>query len=216
MSEPGGFIVIHRKITEWEWYTDSNTKSLFLHCLLKANYEDKHWRGILVKRGSFITSLSTLAKETGMSVQSVRTALQKLESTGEIASEATNRYRIIIVKKYDGYQTLLNRHPRNNNQSTSKQQAKQQASNNQSTTTNNINNNNNRTREGVRPTGAPPSPRAAQKPVLYSHEWLAYGLSLGKSEEEIWQLWEAYDSGRDLPPDTIVMIKEAVRHGSSA
>ena len=30
------YVKISRKILDWEWYTDINTKVLFLHILLKA------------------------------------------------------------------------------------------------------------------------------------------------------------------------------------
>lgn len=50
-----GWIKLHRKITEWEWYSDANTFRVFMHLLLTANYEDKRWRNIDVKRGQIIT-----------------------------------------------------------------------------------------------------------------------------------------------------------------
>ena len=46
-----GFILLHRKLLEWEWYTDHNTKMVFIHCLLKANFEKKEWRGVVIERG---------------------------------------------------------------------------------------------------------------------------------------------------------------------
>ena len=44
-----GWIKLHRKITEWEWYTDRNTLAVFLHLLIMANIEDKKYRGYDVK-----------------------------------------------------------------------------------------------------------------------------------------------------------------------
>ena len=41
----GGFIKIHRSLLEWEWYQDTNTKTVFIHLLLTANYKDKNWKG---------------------------------------------------------------------------------------------------------------------------------------------------------------------------
>lgn len=35
----GGFIALHRSLLKWEWYTDENTKALFIHLLLTVNYE---------------------------------------------------------------------------------------------------------------------------------------------------------------------------------
>lgn len=104
MSDLEGFVIEYRKIMQWEWYTDVNTAHLFRHCILRANYTDTVWRGIEVKRGSFITSLQTLSTETGLTVKQVRTALEKLEKTGEVANCSTSKYRIITVKNYDLYQ----------------------------------------------------------------------------------------------------------------
>lgn len=99
-----GFIKLHRQMVEWEWYTDIPTKTLFLHLLLMANYEDNKWRGKVVKRGQRITSIPKLAEETGLSERQVRTALEKLEATGELTRQATNRYTLITIENYAKYQ----------------------------------------------------------------------------------------------------------------
>lgn len=36
-----GWIKLHRKFTDWEWYHDRKVKEVFLHLLLKANYQEK-------------------------------------------------------------------------------------------------------------------------------------------------------------------------------
>ena len=100
----GGFIVLFRKMVDWEWYTDGPCFKLFIHCLLKANYEEKHWRGIMIPRGSFVTSYPKLAKETGLTVQQLRTALKKLISTNELTKESTSDYTLISVVNYGRYQ----------------------------------------------------------------------------------------------------------------
>ena len=100
------FIKIYRKMLSWEWYTDVNTKTLFLHCLLKANWKDGSWHGYTYKRGQFITSLTTLARETGLTVKQVRTALKHLERTGEVASWHDSKIRIITVISYDSFQGM--------------------------------------------------------------------------------------------------------------
>ena len=99
-----GFITLHRKLLDWEWYSDINTKTLFIHCLLKANWEDKNWKGIDVKRGSFITSYDSLSKETKLTVQQIRTSIFKLTKTQEINIQSTNKYTLLTVVKYDDYQ----------------------------------------------------------------------------------------------------------------
>lgn len=112
------WIKIYRKFLEWEWYDDVNTKSLFLHILLKANYKDNMWHGTLVKRGSFITSLDTLfyelnknpktkrLRKTGMITKmNIRTAIKHLILTKEITKVSTPEYTVITINNYDDYQT---------------------------------------------------------------------------------------------------------------
>lgn len=100
------YIKLFRRLLKWEWYTDVNTKVLFIHCLLKANWKDGSWHGYTYKRGQFITSLASLARETGLTVKEVRTALKHLERTGEVASWHDSKIRIITVKSYDQYQQV--------------------------------------------------------------------------------------------------------------
>ena len=121
------FIKLYKKMLKWEWYDDPNTKILFLHCLLKANWEQTKWHGIEIEPGQFITSLKTLAKEVKLSIQQVRTAIEHLESTGEITSKPQSKYRIITVNSWGCYQG-------SNKQSNKQVTNKQQASNKQVTT----------------------------------------------------------------------------------
>lgn len=76
-----GWICLFKKIINWEWYQDSNTFKLFIHLLLLANYEDKYWKGVLIKRGQLVTSREHLATGAGLSEQNVRTSLKKLQQT---------------------------------------------------------------------------------------------------------------------------------------
>ncbi len=99
-----GFIKLFRKFEEWEWYTDMKVKHLFIHLLFKANYKPKRWRGILIKRGQLVTSFASLASQLNMTTKEVRTALSKLERTGEIKRERAGNGQAITVVRYDFYQ----------------------------------------------------------------------------------------------------------------
>ena len=100
-----GFIKIYRSMmTSWEWWDDLNTFRLFVTILLMANWKEKKWHGRKIPRGSFWTSLSSLSKKSGLSVQEVRTSLEKLKLTNEITIRATKRGRLITVENYDFYQ----------------------------------------------------------------------------------------------------------------
>jgi hypothetical protein len=131
-----GFVKLHRRIFDWEWYTDNNVKSVFLHCLLKANHTQKNWRGIVIERGSFITSYEKLAFELNLSVQQVRTAIKKLKSTNEITYQSTSQYSIIAINNYNQYQD-------DNKQNSKRTTRSPQADNKRVTTTKNDKNENN-------------------------------------------------------------------------
>ncbi len=101
-----GWIKIYYKIEEWDWFDDVNTLATFIHILLMANWEDKKWHGILIKRGSLVTSRGILAKKIGISVQQLRTSLDRLISTKEITKSTTANYTVISINNYEDYQKV--------------------------------------------------------------------------------------------------------------
>lgn len=133
-----GWVCLHRKFIKWEWYDDANTMRVFVHCLLRANHKDEKWRGISVKKGSFITSYQNLAKELKLTIKKVRTAIENLKSTGELAYHSTTKYSIITVIKWDDYQ---DKGKQDGSQGASRGQTKgkQRATDNNDNNTNNEN-----------------------------------------------------------------------------
>ena len=101
-----GWINLHRKILGWEWYSDINTCRLFIHMLLKANWQEGKFRGTTVPRGSFISSISKLAEETRLTNDEVRTAISHLIATNEITKQSTNKYTVFTVVNYNLYQDI--------------------------------------------------------------------------------------------------------------
>lgn len=99
-----GSIKLHRAIVNWEWYSDPNTMRVFIHCLLKANSIDSEFKGVTIKRGSFITGRTILSKELGLTPQQVRTVLNKLKNTEELNITSTTRGTLIEVVNYNTYQ----------------------------------------------------------------------------------------------------------------
>ena len=99
-----GFVVLHRKMVEWEWYKDTHTKTVFIHLLLTANYENKRFSGMTIKRGQRVASYRTLSEETGLSEKVIRTAIKHLIRTNELASRSTPRFTVFTVLNYDLYQ----------------------------------------------------------------------------------------------------------------
>jgi len=121
------FIKLHRKMLEWEWYRDTNTLCLFLHCLLIANWKDGRFMGIDIPRGSFVSSYPQLAQQTNMSIQNVRTAINHLKSTGELTVKSHAKFSVFTITNYCQYQDT-------NTQTNSQLTVSQQATNRQLTT----------------------------------------------------------------------------------
>ena len=117
------FIKLYRKLLKWRWADDPNTFALWIRLLLLANFEDKGWHNITVKRGQVVTSVAKLAIESGLSKQQTRTCLDRLKDTKEIVMEATNKYTIITICNYDSYQSFeCSSQQTNNKQITNEQQ----------------------------------------------------------------------------------------------
>ena len=163
MQELNGYIKLYRKLIQWGWYQDNVVKSLFLHCLLMASFRDFTWMGNCLKAGQFITSYKSLSEELGFSVQQVRTAIKKLESTEEITSKSTNKYTLITVLNWENYQVedetintvsnnpITNEQQTNNKQTTNEQQHRKNVKNNKNVK--NVKKYNTRTREESYPSG---------------------------------------------------------------
>lgn len=101
-----GFIKLYRSLLKWEWYKSPNTKIVFLHLLLNANWEDSSFRGYEVPRGSLVVGRKKLSEELGISERAVRVALNHLQMTNEVTIKATNKFSIITIvnwEKYQGY-----------------------------------------------------------------------------------------------------------------
>ena len=115
-----GYIYIHKRILDWEWYDDASTVRLFLHLLLRASYKEGEWHGQKIAPGQIITSYGHLASELGIGVQSIRTSINRLKSTGELTNRTTNKYSIITISKWLQYQRPTSELT-NNQQTTNKQ-----------------------------------------------------------------------------------------------
>ena len=129
-----GWIKIHRKFLDWQWFKKPEAVQLFIYMLLKANHKDGNWQGHEIKKGQFITSAQTISNDTKLSLQVVRTLLKKFELTNEIIVKSTNKFTMLTICKYECYQDESN--------TTNKQLTnKQQTTNKQLTTNKNEKNN---------------------------------------------------------------------------
>ena len=127
-----GFIKLHRSILRWEWWDDDNTLKVFLWLLLNANWENSRYRGIVIPKGSLVTSYAKIAENLDISVQSARTSINHLKSTGEITIKSTNKFTVVSIVNWEKFQCFDD----SGNKQTNNQPNKQLTNNQQ--TTNNI------------------------------------------------------------------------------
>ncbi len=128
-----GWIKLYNQMVDWEWYKDPPAKILFLHCLLKANLKpNTKYKGQKLEIGEFATTAKDLAEETGLTDQQLRTALKKLESTGEITKKSTNKNTFIKVENwgfYQGKDEASNKRATNEQQTNNKRTTNEQQTN---------------------------------------------------------------------------------------
>jgi len=121
-----GFIKLHRKLTDWEWYDDANTFRLFMHILLTANHKATKYRGTEIAVGAMVSGHDALATRLSLSVQQVRTSIKKLKSTNVITVKTTNKFSVISLINWELYQSRekieQTKQQTNNKQVTNEQQ----------------------------------------------------------------------------------------------
>lgn len=143
-----GWIKLHRKLLKSAMYKSLNSKQrdVMIQCLLLANHDENAWewgtKMFTCKRGQFITSLESLkdlcAKD--VKIQSVRTALLKLEKWSFLTNKSTKTGRLITILNWHIYQDILNEYNKDDNKELTNVQ---QTGNKELTTNKNVKNDNN-------------------------------------------------------------------------
>ena len=101
-----GFVKLPRSLLEWRWYGDLNTRSLYIHLLMTAAWDDAVYMNREIKRGQCCTTVKELAAINQRTIQQTRTALNHLVSTNDITIEATTQFSIITLTNYDELQPV--------------------------------------------------------------------------------------------------------------
>ena len=100
------WIKLPRNFVNWSWYHDANMVQLYLYLLLNANIYDVKYNDITIKRGECLVSLNHLSKETGISLQKLRTGLTRLQRTKEIEYKKLQNGRIIVLVDFNKFQPI--------------------------------------------------------------------------------------------------------------
>lgn len=112
--ESSGFVKLPRSLLNEDWAKDAAVLSVFVHLLLKANYEEGEYYGCTIPRGAAVTSHRGLAKECGITPSAARTALKTLaahqvtqssarQSKQQGAQQGAHPCTIVTLCNYDNY-----------------------------------------------------------------------------------------------------------------
>lgn len=183
-----GWISLHRKFLEWQWFSDKNMIVLFIYLLLKANHSSKKWQGIDINRGELITSINKLAHAINVSEQNIRTCLKRLEKTGEINKQSTSKLTKITICNYDSYQ---DKQQASNKQTNKRVTNKQQATNKQLTTNNNDN-------KEIKDLYTELIPFASEFGKELVRDFYDYWSEENKKGKQRWELEKTWDTKRRL------------------
>lgn len=99
-----GYIKLYRRMMKWGWYTDTPTKCVFLHLLFLACYEPCYFKGVHLEPGQTVSSIRQIATDTGLTVKQVRTAINHLKETQEVAQSPYWKFSVFTVNNYNDYQ----------------------------------------------------------------------------------------------------------------
>lgn len=108
----GGWVKLYRELKSKSiWQLSSpEQKVVLITILLLANHEENkwEWKGeqFICKPGQLITSLNSLVRECGdgVSIQNVRTALDRFEKLGFLTNVSTKTGRLITILNWEKYQ----------------------------------------------------------------------------------------------------------------
>jgi|GEM_PF-4129305 len=115
-----GWISIHRQVIERGWLKDHRLWVLWCYLLLKATHKPytetitiRKNNGVFTERvllnpGQLIFGRKKASLDTGISEQSIRTSLRKLQHFGNIIVKSTKNYSVITITNFCTYQGIIN------------------------------------------------------------------------------------------------------------
>ena len=108
MNEKGSqnFIKLDRKILDNGIMKDPLSFQLFVYCILRAEWQTVNDKGVIVPRGSFMTTIREIADDLGCTYINVKTRLRNLSRLeyGYLSKSKIGRRLMITVVKYNKWQ----------------------------------------------------------------------------------------------------------------
>ena len=112
---------------------NANLVYFWCYCLLKATHKQRiakvGFQNVPLEPGQFIFGRLTASKETGLSEQTIRTAIDSLRKSQNLTIKSTNKFSIISIVKWAEYQEevtskVTNKQPATNQQLTTDKKGK--------------------------------------------------------------------------------------------
>lgn len=206
--------------------------SIWIYLLLSANWEDKKWfdgkQEVIIPKGSFITSINSLAEWTATTPMQARTALDHMQNMRMITRKTTNKWTQVFIVNWTKYQKGFDKDNKQDNKQITN---KQQTNNKQITTTKEYKNIRHNSINTVRPSAknaeidyiietykkvfgyypADKKPRYVAQNLRQSSKKLMtqlQGTEFKKSFEElIAAIFDWYDGSYDMKGETLEVIK---------
>ena len=95
------YVKIRRDLIERGWKPDMI--SLWIHLLLMAEEEDREINGVMVPRGSVMTTMMGLAKSVGVEYPRLRYMLISMQIHNGLTIKSSNKYTIITLSDFESY-----------------------------------------------------------------------------------------------------------------
>ena len=61
-----GWIKLHRKLTQWQWYKNPVVKVVFIHLLLICNHQTNTWNDIVIEKRTGCNFFTKYSKRYGL------------------------------------------------------------------------------------------------------------------------------------------------------
>jgi len=103
-----GYIKLHRRLLQHPIFKNHKLLQTFIYCVLNASHKDREAligdSIISLKSGQLATGRKAISAATGLSEQSVRTSISKLEKLSILTICPTAKYSIITIANWALYQ----------------------------------------------------------------------------------------------------------------
>jgi hypothetical protein len=138
IDEQSGWVKLHRKSLNSVWSNKPLISAFAHYCMKRAYWKPSkiYWNGTEreLKPGQFYTGRFKLSRETGLSQQNIRTAIQLLTKINFLTIESTNKGSIITLLNYIFYQSNEGEQPTDQPATNQQPTSNQPATNQQPTT----------------------------------------------------------------------------------